>query len=56
MPIEFVPYTEECRRAYARWLAGLTRTEVRDYAERKMMPVRYLFRQWKQARHLQRRA
>lgn len=54
--IEFVEYTDEHRRAYTRWLASLTKTEVYDYAERKMMPLRYMLRQWKQARHLQRRA
>jgi hypothetical protein len=53
--IEFVEYTEDRRRAYARWLASLTKAEVRDYAEVKMMPLPYMLDQWKAARKLQRR-
>jgi hypothetical protein len=52
--IEFVEYTAEHRREYARWLASLSKAEVIAYAERKMMPRDYMLDQWKQARKMQR--
>lgn len=52
--IEFVEYTDEHRRKYARWLASLSRAELLEYAERKMMPSRYMLSQWKAARKIQR--
>lgn len=54
MPIEFhdIDTTEEGRLEHARWLARMTRGEVHQYAERKMMPTDYMVRAWKAARKL----
>jgi hypothetical protein len=52
--IEFVEYTEDSRKAYAKWLASLTKSELLEYAEIKMMPSDYMLEQWKTARKMQR--
>lgn len=54
MTIEFVEYTPEMAKRLQRSLAAMTRAEVVEYAERKMMPTRYMLGRWKQARKAQR--
>jgi hypothetical protein len=48
MPIEFGPLPS--RGTLDRWMATMTRAEVVAYAERKMMPTRFMLRNWKAAR------
>jgi hypothetical protein len=50
------PWSEESRREYARWLASLTKTELLEYAETKMMPTRYMLQRWHAARKFLRRS
>jgi hypothetical protein len=50
MPIEFHDITDESRAQYTRWLATMTKQQVKDYADRKMMDRGYMLRSWKAAR------
>lgn len=47
---EILPHTRHSQRQYDLWFAGLTKSEVLEYAETKMMPTRSMLALWKAAR------
>lgn len=53
--LKFVRVTDAHAKRYEQWLASMTKKELLEYADRKMMPREYMLQSWRRARKAQRR-